>query len=103
MLGSCLSRLQNKVGGVHTQPHWMDTQASVLGGSELTGRFSPSPPARLRENTQFPSPPQGGTRPQDLEGVTHQLCHILAPEQGLLLRKSQLLQPSHGHVVEQKP
>lgn len=105
--------MESKVGGVHTQPCWMATQAdpatfsrnepSVLGGSEFIGRFSPSPQARLRENTQFPSSPQGGTRPQDLEGATHQLGHILAPEEGLLLRESQLLQPGHGHVMEQKP
>lgn len=71
----------------------------VRGGSELTGRFSPL----QQENTHFPFSPQGGAQPQDLEGATHQLRNILAPEQGLLLRKSQLLQPCHGHVVEQKP
>lgn len=54
-------------------------------------------------NTQFPFSPHGGARPLDLEGETHQFRCILATEQGLLLRESQLLQAGHGHVVEQKP
>lgn len=35
--------------------------------------------------------------------LTHQLRGVLAPEQGLLLGESQLLQAGHGHVVEQEP
>lgn len=35
--------------------------------------------------------------------ATHQLGSVLAPEQWLFLGESQLLQPGHGHVVEQEP
>lgn len=54
---------------------------SVLGSSEFTGQFSLSNTEKdCRKTRNFPLHHKVAHGPQDLEGATHQLCHILAPE-----------------------